>query len=452
MMISQPMADLPPSPVDLKRRHDRRILALALPALGALAADPLVSLVDTAFVGQLGSVPLAALGINASIFAFAFIIFNFLAYGTTPMVGRAVGRGDRSGAAAVALQALTLAALVGVAALVLLQVLAQPIATVMGATGALRDPTLTYLRIRAFAGPAVLLMMAGHGIFRGFQDTRTPLLVSLGLNLVNLVLDPLLIFGLGWGLAGAAVATVTAQWVGALWFLWLLLGPRRTRLGIDRLYLPALRTLVPLIRVGWDLSVRSIALVGTMTLATAVAARVGIVEVAAHQIAAQLWLFLALVVDALAIAAQALVSKYLGAHSRRSARAVANRTLVWGLGTGVILCVGFAAVAPFLPYAFTSDEAVIAAVLAVFPFVALLQPLNALVFAGDGIMMGAEAFRYLALTMLLSAGGAAAVLLAVVPLGWGLPGVWWGLTTLMGLRALTLAWGYWGPMHVLRPG
>ncbi len=436
-------------PVRLSRRHDRRILALAIPALGALAADPLVSLVDTAFVGRLGSVPLAALGINVSVFSFAFIIFNFLAYGTTPMVGKAVGRGDRAEAGRVALRAIVLALIVGTAALILLQALASPILQVMGATGELLAPSLTYLRIRAFAGPAVLLVMAGHGIFRGVQDTRTPLLVTIGLNVVNLILDPILIFGLGWGLAGAAAATVIAQWTGAIWFLWLILHRRRDQLGIASYAVPTLGSLLPLARVGWDLSVRSIALVGTMTLATAVAARVGVVEVAAHQIAAQLWLFLALVVDALAIAAQALVSKYLGSGSISTARAVANRTLLWGLGTGIVLLVSFAALAPFLPYAFTSEAAVIAAVLSVFPFVAALQPLNALVFVGDGIFMGAEAFPYLARTMLISAAGACLVLLLVIPLSLGLVGVWWGITTLMALRGLTLAWGYWGPRPIL---
>ncbi|MCK5488455.1 MAG: MATE family efflux transporter, partial [Gemmatimonadetes bacterium] len=165
----------------ISARLDRDILRLALPALGALAADPLVSMVDTVFVGRLGVVPLAALGVNTSIFAMAFVVFNFLAYGTTPLVARAVGRGDRAGAGDVVMQAFLLAAVVGGVATLLLELLAGPIVSVMGAGQELRDPALSYLRIRALAGPAVLFVTAGHGAFRGYQDTRTPLLVTLGL-------------------------------------------------------------------------------------------------------------------------------------------------------------------------------------------------------------------------------------------------------------------------------
>jgi MATE family multidrug resistance protein len=173
-----------------------------------------------------------------------------------------------------------------------------------------------------------------------------------------------------------------------------------------------------------------------------VAARVGVTAVAAHQVAAQLWLFLALLVDALAVAAQALVSKHLGADDPGAARAVSNRLLQWGLLVGVGLGLGFAALQPILPGFFTDDPATVAAVLGIFWFVAFLQPLNGLVFVGDGIYMGAEDFGYLAKAMLASAGAAAAVLLLVQPMGWGLEGVWWGLTVLMGVRAATLAVPY----------
>ena len=418
--------------------HDRAIWRLAWPALGALAADPLVSLVDTAFVGQLGRVPLAALGINASVFSLAFVVFSFLAYGTTPRVGRAVGRGDTETAGRVVMQALTLAVGVGAAALLLLQLFARPVLALMGADGTLMEPALSYLRIRAFAGPAVLIITAGHGAFRGFQDTRTPLLISLGLNVVNLALDPLLIFSLGWGLVGAATATALAQWTGALAFLWLLLVRRRAALRVP-LALPRFEELKPFLRIGWELALRTFALIGTMTLATAVAARVSVTAVAAHQVAAQLWLFLALVVDALAIAAQALVARYLGEDDPAAARGAANRLLLWGLGVGLMLGLGFWLLRPVLPGFFADDAATVAAVLGVFPFVAAMQPLNALVFVGDGILMGAEDFRYLAQAMLLSAAGAAAVLLLVGPMGWGLSGVWWGIAVLMVVRLLTLA-------------
>jgi putative MATE family efflux protein len=430
----------------LKQRLDREIRALALPALGALAADPLVSMVDTAFVGRLGVLPLAALGINASVFSLAFVIFNFLAYATTPAIARAVGQGAPDEAGQVAVHALTLALLAGTGALVLLQLLADPILALMGASGDLREPAGTYLRIRALAGPAVLFMIAGHGIFRGWQDTRTPLWLTLAMNLINLVLDPLLIFGLGWGLAGAALATTVAQWAGALLFAWAIFGPRRTQLHV-RAHVPSWRDLLPLVRVGGALGVRTLSLVGTMTLATAVAARLGAIEVAAHQIAVQLWLLLALVVDALAVAGQAMVARYRDAGPSQgvTARAAADRLLQWGLATGVALAVLFFVASPWLPYLFTDAPAVVQMTMVVLPFVIAMQPLNALVFVWDGIFIGAEAFGSLARQMLLAAFLASTVLLAVGLMGGGLMGVWWGIVTLMLVRAATLAWAYWGP-------
>ncbi|MCL7938465.1 MAG: MATE family efflux transporter [marine benthic group bacterium] len=434
-----------------RRGLDREILGLALPALGALAADPLVSIVDTIFVGRLGVVPLAALGINASIFSMAFVLFNFLAYGTTPLVARAVGRDDRDAAGRVVVQAFVVAILAGVIAVLALQALAGPIVSAMGAEGELRASTLSYLRIRAFAGPAVLLVTAGHGAFRGYHDTRTPLLVTLGLNLVNLVLDPLFIFGFGWGLEGAAFATLIAQWVGALWFVDLLLRRRSGALGIEP-HLPAVRDLLPFLRVGGELVVRTFALIGTLTLATAVATRVGTVAVAAHQVGSQLWLLLALVVDSLAVAAQAMVARYRGTGASGASRAASDRLLLWGLGTGLVLALLFTLLAPFLPRLFTNEPQVLDAVGEIFPFIILMQPLNALVFVWDGIYLGLEEFRFVAGQMLLSGAAASVVLLLVIPLDWGLQGVWWGIVTLMLVRAISLAWRYWNPVRSEHPG
>jgi len=425
----------------LRTRYDREILTLAIPALGALAADPLVSLVDTAFVGRLGALPLAALGVNVAIFNFAFVLFNFLAYGTTPMVGKAIGRGDKATAGRVVANAFVLALALGVVVVVVLQILAVPVLRVMGAEGVLLGPAETYLRIRIFAGPALLLITAANGAFRGFQDTRTPLIVTLGVALVNLILDPLFIFGFGWGLAGAAWATLIAQWLGAAWFVFLVYGRLRRTWQVP-LRLPTPGELTPFLRVGWALLLRTFALISSLTLATAIATRVGVVEVAAHQVAAQLWLFLSLVVDALAIAAQALVARFVGEGRPGEARAVADRLLFMGAVVGVGLGVGFWILRPSLATAFSDDAAVVAMVLAIFPFVALMQPLNAVVFVFDGIYMAVEDFDYLAVAMILSALAAAVVLLLVLPSGWGLAGVWWGITSLMFARMATLAWRY----------
>ena len=426
----------------LSRDHDREIFVLALPALGALAADPLVSLVDTAFVGRLGALPLGALGVNASLFSLAFFVFNFLAYGTTPLVGRAVGKGDIEGAGRVINQALVLAVVLGFLALLVLELSARPLLTLMGATADLQDPALSYLRIRALAAPAVLIITAANGAFRGFQDTRTPLIFTLWLNAINLILDPLFIFGFGWGIAGAALATTLAQWVGALLFLRALLTSKRKDFGIA-LELPSARALLPFLKIGWELFVRTFSLIITLTLATAIATRLGVLQVAAHQVAAQLWLFLALTVDALAIAAQALVAKYLGESNAVEARAVANRLLFLGLLVGISLGVAFWLLRPVLPRFFTTDERVIAAVLELFIFIAFMQPLNALVFVWDGIFVGREDFAYLAKAMLVSGVVACGLLLLVLPLNWGLRGVWWAIVVFMLLRALTLLLRYW---------
>lgn len=438
-----PGAERPPGAFRLRHPFDREILRLAVPALAALASDPLVSMVDTVFVGRVGVTELAALGVNTSVFSLAFVVFNFLAYGTTPLVARAVGRGDVERAGRLAVEALTLAAVVGLVALLVLQLLAVPITALMGARGELVGPTLEYMRIRACAGPAVLLITASHGIFRGWHDLRTPLLVTLVLNAINLVLDPLLIFGLGWGLRGAAMATLVAQWSGALAFLWLILVRRREALGV-RLIAPRPRDLLPFLGVGSALAVRTLSLIGTLTLATAVATRVGTVAVAAHQVAMQIWMLLALVIDGLAIAAQAMIARYRGQERHDHARAAADRLLVWALALGAALALLFLAAAPWLPRLFTDEPAALLAVAGVLPFVIAMQPLNAVVFVWDGVFIGAEAFRYLAVQMVASAAAAAIVLLLVVPMGWGLAGVWWAIVTLMLSRAATLAARYWG--------
>ncbi len=414
---------------------------LAVPALAGLAADPLVSLVDTAFVGQLGDAQLGALGVNGSLFSMTFVIFNFIAYGTTPRVGQAVGRDDRAEASDVVNQAVFLALMAGLGAVVLLQAAAGPLLALMGATGELRKPAETYLRIRAFAGPAVLLINAGRGAFRGYQDTRTPMAVSIGLNLLNLILDPILIFGLGWGLAGAAIATTIAQWSGALAFLGLLYGTRRRELEIVP-EIPSLEELIPFLRIGQDMLIRTASLVGTMTVATAVAARIGVTEVAAHQVANQLWMFLALVVDALAVAAQATVSERLGRDDSRAARRIGNRLLQWGLFVGVLLATTFWGLQDAIPAFFSDSPEVRSTVTSLIVFVALLQPLNGLVFVWDGIFMGSEHFRFLAIAMALSAALGLGGLAATHVFEWGLSGVWWSITALMAARLITLAIPY----------
>jgi putative MATE family efflux protein len=319
----------------LNEPSTRRILALVIPALGALAADPLVSLVDTAFVGRLGPTALAALGIDVAIFGFAFALFNFLAYATTPLVAAARGRGDLRGSGDVVRQAIALGLAIGIGAGAVLAIGAPLLVSLFDPGPGVAGPAVSYLRIRATALPALLVITAGHGAFRGFQDTRTPLALTLVVNAVNAILDPVLMFGAGFGLDGAAMATVIAQWAGAIGFV-VLIRRRATAEGwrTGRVRLTASG---PLLRVGGVLMVRTLLLVASLAVATATASRVGTEAVAAHQIVSQLWFLLALVVDALAIAAQAMVAELKGAGRIDAARALSARLHRWGLVAGVVL-------------------------------------------------------------------------------------------------------------------
>jgi putative MATE family efflux protein len=426
-------------PADL-RGIDRRILALAVPALGTLAADPLLSLADTAFVARLGTIPLAALGIDTALFSMAFFAFNFLAYATTPMVARRLGSGDAPGAGRVVIQALYLAVLLGTASALILSWGAGFFVRVMQASPELVDPAVSYLRIRALAAPAMLVVTAGHGAFRGFHDTRTPLGVTLGVNVINLVLDPVLIFGLDMGLEGAATATVVAQWIGAAWFVFLLMRVGR-RSGWEWTR-PRLPELGPMLGTGGVLTLRTLFITGTLTAATAVAASLGPAQVAAHQVVAQTWLLLAMVVDALAIAAQAMVADEIGRSAREGADRVARRLARWGLGVGVALTVILVAGRSVLGTVFGPDPEVASLIESATVVAALMQPLAALVFVADGVFLGLLRVRYLAYST--GAGAVAGVVLLGVGLaaGWGLTGIWWAIAAMVAARFAVLAAAY----------
>ncbi len=419
-----------------RRDLDRRILTLALPALGALAVEPLVSLADTAFVGRLGTTELAALGVNTALFGFAFFVFNFLAYATTPLVANDIGRGDRPAAGRTAVQAVVVAAGIGLAGIVVLQATAPALLRLMGADGEVVTAGVGYLRLRALGMPGVLLLTVGHGIFRGVQDTRTPLMVTLAVSLINLVLDPILIWPAGLGLSGAGLASAIGQTAGGATVLVLLL---QGRSGLPLEWrIPRVAELRPFLAAGSALTLRTLALVTTFTVATATAARISPTAVAAHQVASQVWIFLALVVDALAIAAQAIIGKSLGEDDEGGARDASNRILQWGLVWGIALGVAFWLLRDALPGWFTDQAEVVAVVAGLMPFVALMQPLNALVFVWDGIFIGAGRFRFLAVSMV----GAAAGTIILLLLADSIVAVWWAIVFLMGARAVPMGVAY----------
>jgi putative MATE family efflux protein len=423
-------------------RHDPAILRFAVPAMATLAADPLVSLVDTAFVGQLGTAALGALGVNAGIFALAFLVFNFLAYGTTPLVAGATGKGEHEEAAGVISAGVLLSVVLGLLGTAVLVLLAEPIATAMGTRPEMWEDTLSYLRIRAYAAPAVLLVTVGNGAFRGLGDTRTPLWVTLGLNLVNLVLDPVLMFGFGWGIAGAAWATLVAQWLGALAFVVLLL-PKPA---------PTLRHIRQLLGVGSVLSIRTFSLIFTFTVITGLATRFGPEVIAAHQVAIQLWLLPALIIDSFALAGQSLVAEYVGAGRPGDAREVSDRLLVWGVRTGVVLALILIGGWYVWPWLFGMEAGVTGQFYAVLPIAAVMQPINAVVFVRDGTFMGAKAFGVLAVTMVVSTSITLAALVVVWTWQLGLVALWGCILLLVLLRAMGQAWFYYGPRSVLPSG
>jgi MATE family multidrug resistance protein len=305
----------------------------------------------------------------------------------------------------------------------------------------------TYLRIRFLALPAVLVAMAGHGIYRGHSDTKTPLYVAIGMNLINLVLDPILIFGAGLGVAGAAWATVVAQVFAAAWFLVLIFGVQRHRLGTDRRErgtgpLP-IRTIIT---AGWPMMIRSAALLFAISATTVAASKISTQAVAAHQIAMQVWLFLSFVLDSFAIAAMAMIGTDLGSGDTRAARAVGNRLLALGFMAGLGLSALLLVSAPFVGSIFTSDPGVLDDLSSIYLFVVVLQPLTALVYVWDGIGIGASAFKFLAVSMVASA---LLTLVVLVIFGDTLVGVWAGIATLTVSRLVALAVWYlsWGSAY-----
>jgi putative MATE family efflux protein len=413
----------------LRSPHDRRIFALAVPALGALAAEPLYVLVDTAIVGHLGTTQLAALAIAATVLTTAFTIFNFLTYGTTAHVARLHGAGREDDAALVGSQALWLSLFIGFAIVVLAIPLAPAAVQLMGGEGEVAEQAIVYLRIAALGAPFFMLSTAGQGYLRGIEDLRTPLVILVVAHSVNVVLELLFVYGFGWGLAGSAWGTVIAQaGMGAAFVV------VQKRAGWQR---PSWARIRPLMRIGSHIAVRTTALLGSFLVASAVLARVSPAALGAHQIAFQLFVFLALLLDALAIAAQVIVGGLLGAGDAGGARGASLRVIGWSVVVGGVFGLVLLALGDVIPRAFTSDEAVIAQAHEIWWVFALLMPVNGAVFALDGILIGAGDTRFLMWGMLSAAAVYIPVALLALDQGWGIKGVWAGLAGLILVRLAT---------------
>jgi len=412
--------------------YDREIFSLALPAMGALAAEPLYLLADTAIVGHLGTPELAALAIAATLLVSSYWVCNFLTYGTTAQVARYHGAGREDVAGSLAAQALWLAIFIGIGVGAALAVLAVPLVSLIGGEGHTADLAVTYLRISAIGMPCALIALSGQGYLRGVSNLRLPLIIVVVSNLANVVLEVVFVYGFDWGLAGSAWGTVIAQLgMAAAFVVALLRAPAEVRR-------PSVELMRPLMRMGGDIAVRTGALLLSFAFASAVLARMGEDSLGAHQVAFQLWTFLALVLDAIAVAGQVMIGRMLGAGDAAGAAEAARRMIAWCVAIGAGLTVIMLASWNVLPQVFTSDQDVIDRIHEIWLIFALMQPANAAVFALDGILIGAGDTRFLMWWMLASA------LLIYVPIAllsleleWGIVGVWCGLIGLILGRLLS---------------
>jgi putative MATE family efflux protein len=398
-----------------------------------LAAEPLYVLVDTAIVGHLGRPQLAALGLAGTVLAGAFAIFNFLTYGTTAVVARASGAGEQERAARLAAQALWVSLGIGLLLLVACEALAGPLLRALGAHGRSGDYALTYFRIAAIGLLPALVALAGQGYLRGVSNLRRPLQIVVVANVVNAVLEVLFVYGFHWGIAGSAAGTAIAQTGMGLAFAVELLRPHA---GSKR---PSLQAMRPMLRVGRQIFVRTTALYASFLVAASVCARMGDAQLAAHQIASQLFFFLALILDSVAIAGQVIVGRMLGAGDPEGAHASAVRMIGWSAVVGTAFAIVLLPLADVVPRAFTSDPLVLHETAELWPYFVLMQPLAGAAFALDGILIGAGDTAYLMWSMI--AASAIFITLASVALArdWGIVGVWIALDVLIAAR-LGLLW------------
>ncbi|GII80409.1 MATE family efflux transporter [Sphaerisporangium rufum] len=431
------------------RAGGREILRLAVPAFGALVAEPLFILVDYAIVGRLGSASLGALGVAGTVLTTLVNICVFLAYGTTASVARQVGAGDLPRAVKQGVDGLWLAVGIGLAVVLIGWPLAPAIVDWFGASPEVAGQAVTYLRISLLGAPAMLAVLAGTGVLRGLQDTLTPLAVAVGSFALNAVLNYLLVLVLGWGIAGSAWGTVVAQALGAAAYLVVTVrAARRHRVPLrpDAAGIRAAGT------AGVALLVRTVCLRIVLVVATAVATRMGVAQLAAHAVATQIWTLLAFALDAIAIAGQAITGRALGAGDVARTRAATRTMVVWGLGYGVVLGGVVLALRGAIPGLFDADAAVRAQLEPVLWVVAVLQPLAGVVFVLDGVLIGAGDRRYLAWASALTTLVYLPAALAVGPFGGGLPALWAALGLWMAARLVTLGLRAYGRSWLVTGG
>ncbi|MEU6160891.1 MATE family efflux transporter [Streptomyces sp. NPDC047130] len=420
-----------------RRRHDREIIALAVPAFGALVAEPLFILADSAIVGHLGTAQLAGLGVASALLTTAVSVFVFLAYATTAAVARRVGAGELGAAIRQGMDGIWLALLLGSAVIAVVLPTAPALIDLFGASETAAPYAVTYLRISSLGIPAMLIVLAATGVLRGLQDTKTPLRVAVAGFVANGVLNVLLVYGFGWGIAGSAWGTVIAQCgMAAVYLVVVVRGARRHGSSLR----PDAAGIRASAQAGVPLLVRTLSLRAILMIATAVAARLGDADVAAHQIVLSLWSLLAFALDAIAIAGQAIIGRYLGAGDAKGAREACRRMVEWGIAVGMALGLLVVLARPLLLPLFTGDATVKDAAFPALIVIALTQPLCGVVFVLDGVLMGAGDGPYLAWAMLVTLAVFAPVALLVPMAGGGLTALWGAMTLMMAVRLVTLWW------------
>ena len=412
--------------------YDREILLLAVPAFGALIAEPLYVLTDRAIVGRLGTPELAGLAIASAILLSAHAILIFLAYGTTGLVGRLVGAGSLRRAAEQGIAGMWLSIGLGVVFSLGMWAGSGYLVGVFDPTPEVADHALTYLRISLIGFTALLAGMAATGYLRGTQDTVTPLVIAVASAAGNLLIELVLVFELDMGIAGAAWSTVIAQWGAAVAFA--VAVHRHVRAVGARLRLVAAAAW-RYARVGAQMFVRTASLRGAFVLAAVFAARIGTTEVASHEIGVQIWSFFSLALDAVAIAGQAMVAKELGASRPDVARAASVRMIGMSIQLSAVFGLALVLLRGPLASIFSNDPEVVALSGFILLFVAVAQPVNAAAFAFDGIFIGAGDLGFLARAMAGAAVGFAIVGGAVRILDLGIGWLWTALTLFMFFRA-----------------
>jgi putative MATE family efflux protein len=423
-----------------RKGQSREILRLAVPAFGALVAEPLFLLADSAIIGHLGVAQLAGVGLASAVLHTAVGLMVFLAYSTTPAVARAIGDGHLGKALAAGRDGVWLALLLGVLLAVAGFLAADPLIGLLGAEGEVRAFAVDYLRWSMPGLVAMLLIFAGTGLLRGLQDTRTPLLVATAGFTLNIILNLWLVYGLGWSVAGSAVGTSVAQWAMAGVYLAIV---RRNALRNGVGLLPSWRGIRSMARVGSWLMLRTLTLRIAILATVLVATAQGTANLAAHQLAMTIFSFLAFALDALAIAAQALIGKELGASNAVKARLLTGTMVRWGLGFGAVTGLLLALAAPWAGALFTSDPEVQRMLALALWVLAAGQPLAGYVFVLDGVLIGAGDAKYLALAGVVNLAAyvpmLAAVALLGVPGGAGLGWLWAAFALgYMAARAMTL--------------